>query len=69
MFGSPVKWIEEGEATKGSAFFVLKKLDATKTKATVVFAYPIEGLVGTAVFGRSSPDDEWRLETANVSER
>jgi hypothetical protein len=69
MFGSPVKWIEEGEATKGSAFFVVTKLAATKTKATVGFAYPIEGLVGTAVFARSSPSDEWRLEKANVAER
>jgi hypothetical protein len=69
MFGSPVKWIAEGEATKGSAFFVVTKLAATKTKATVAFAYPVEGLVGTAVFGRSSAVDEWRLESANVSER
>jgi hypothetical protein len=69
MFGSPVKWIDEGEATKGSAYFTLTKLEATKTKATVAFTYPIEGLVGTAVFGRSSLSDEWRLETANVSEK
>jgi len=69
MFGSPVKWIDEAEATKGSAYFKLTTLAATKTKATVAFAYPIEGLVGTALFGRSSPSDEWRLETVNVSER
>lgn len=69
MFGSPVKWIEEREATKGTAYFVLTKLSATKTKATVGFSYPIEGLVGTAVFGRSSGSNEWRLENANVSER
>ncbi len=69
MFGSPVKWIEASEATRGSAYFVLTKLEATQTKASVSFAYPIEGLVGTAVFGRSSPGDEWKLQTANVAER
>ena len=69
MFGSPVKWIDEREATKGTAFLSVTKLEATKTTATLVFAYPIEGVVGTAVFKRSSPTDEWRLETSNVAER
>ena len=69
MFGSPVKWIDEREATKGTAFFTVTKLAATKTKASVAFTYPIEGLVGTAVFARSSLSDAWRLESANVSER
>ena len=44
MFGSPVKWISDAEATKGTAFFVLTKLAATKTKATIGFTYPVEGL-------------------------
>jgi len=69
MFGSPVKWIDEKDATKGTAYFVVTKLAATKTKATVTFTYAIEGITGTAVFGRSSASDEWRLETANVAER
>jgi hypothetical protein len=69
MFGSPVKWIDEAEATKGTAYLVVTRLGATKTKATIAFTYPVEGIAGTAVFGRSSPRDEWRLETASVAEK
>lgn len=69
MFGSPVKWIDEKEATKGTAYLMVTKLTATKTKATATFTYPVEGITGTAVFGRSSVTDEWRLENASVAER
>lgn len=69
MFGSPVVWIAEADAKKGSAYFTVTKLEATKTKATVAFAYPVEGVVGTAVFKRSAPTDTWRLESATVAER
>lgn len=69
MFGSPVKWIDEKEATKGTAYFTLTKLEATKTTATIGFTYPIEGLVGMALFKRSSSSDDWRLESASVAER
>ncbi len=69
MFGSPAVWIDEADAKKGSAFFTLTKMVATKTKTTVSFAYPIEGIVGTAVFAHSPGDREWRLERATVGER
>lgn len=72
MFGSPVTWIDEAEAKKGTAFFTITKIEATKTKATVTFAYPVEGVVGTALFkptiGRHHARD-WRLERASVAER
>jgi hypothetical protein len=69
MFGSPVSWIDEGEAKKGTAFFTITKLEATKTKATLAFTYPIEGVVGTATFARVSGTAEWRLERSDVHER
>jgi hypothetical protein len=69
MFGSSVVWIDESEAKKGSAFFLVTKLSATKTTAVVGFAFPIEGVVGTATFGRPSSIEEWRLDTASVGER
>lgn len=69
MFGSPVSWIDESEAKKGSAFFTITKLEATKTKATLAFTYPIEGVVGTATFARVSGTTEWRLENSDVHER
>lgn len=67
MFGSPVSWIDESEAKAGTAFLRVTRLDATKTKATAEFAYPIEGVKGTATFKRSGR--EWQLEQARVSER
>lgn len=69
MFGSSVVWIDQSEAKKGSAFFLVTKLSATKTKAVIGFSYPIEGVVGTATFGRASSNEEWRLDTASVGER
>jgi hypothetical protein len=69
MFGSPVVWIDEADAKKGTAFFRVTKLDATKTKATVSFAYPVEGVTGTAVFEHTSLPELWRLESATVAER
>jgi hypothetical protein len=68
MFGSPVVWIDEAEAKKGTAFLALSKLEATKTKASVSFAYPIEGIRGSASFKRSSPSEAWRLDSASVAE-
>ena len=68
MFGSPVVWISEADAKKGTAFLRLTKLEATKTKATVSFAYPIEGVAGSAVFKRTSLPEAWRLESASVAE-
>ena len=69
MFGSPVVWIDEADAKKGTAFFRLTKLEATKTKAAVSFAYPVEGVAGSAVFKRASRAEAWRLESATVAER
>lgn len=67
MFGSPVVWIDEPEAKPGTAFLKLSKLDATRTRATLSFSYPIEGLMGVVVFRKSGED--WRIEKASVSER
>jgi hypothetical protein len=69
MFGSPVVWIDEAEAKKGTAFFTITKLEATKTKATVSFAYPVEGVAGTATFKHALGTEPWRLENASVAER
>jgi len=68
MFGSKVVWISEAEAKKGTAFLAISSVVATRTKATVSFSYPIEGVAGTAMFARSGPD-EWRLEKATASQR
>lgn len=69
MFGSPVSWIDEKDAKKGSAYFTVTKLEATKTKGIVAFTYPIEGVAGTATFKRIVGTPEWRLEKADVHER
>jgi hypothetical protein len=69
MFGSPVAWIDESDARKGTAFFTITKLAATKTKATLAFTYPIEGVVGAATFARVTGTTEWRLESSDVHER
>ena len=53
----------------GTAFFTLSKLEATATTATVAFAYPIEGIAGTAVFKHTGLHEAWRLESASVVER
>lgn len=68
-FGSKVVWIDEREATKGTAFFRVTGLSATKTKATLSFEYPIEGIVGTATFGRYGGKGAWRLERGDVHEK
>ena len=69
MFGSPVVWIDESAATKGTAFLRITSLAATKTKATLTFEYPIEGVAGTATFDYVDGLHEWRLAHATVSER
>lgn len=68
-FGSPVVWIDEADAKAGTAYFRVTGLTATKTKATLTFEYPIEGVVGTATFGRTGGKGEWRIERADVRER
>lgn len=66
MFGSKVVWIDESEAKKGTAFLRITGLTATKTKATLTFEYPIEGVTGTAHFAHGMND--WRLERGEVRE-
>lgn len=65
MFGSPVLWIDESDAKKGTAFLRIIALVATKTRAVVTFEYPIEGVVGTATFAHQF---DWRLERGEVRE-
>jgi len=68
MFGSPVVWIDEADAKKGTAFLRITALSATKTKATLSFEYPIEGVVGTATFAHVEGLHDWRLERGEVRE-
>ena len=67
MFGSPVVWIDEADAKSGTAFMRITGLTATKTRATLTFEYPIEGVTGTATFAHSF-DTEWRVERGDVRE-
>jgi hypothetical protein len=69
MFGSQVVWIDESEAKKGTAFLRITGLSATKTKATLTFEYPIEGVTGTAAFAHVPSSHDWRLERGEVRER
>jgi hypothetical protein len=67
MFGSPVVWITSSEATRSTAFLALTDLKATRTRATLAFTYPIEGVTGTVTFlhhGKS-----WEIEKSEVKER
>lgn len=67
MFGSPVVWIDESEAKKGTAFLRITSLTATKTKAKLAFEYPIEGVAGAATFAHVSGTN-WRLESGEAHE-
>lgn len=69
MFGSQVVWIDDKDASPGSAFFRITEVSAQKSKATLSFEYPIEGVVGTATFTRSDEKSAWRLESSDVHER
>jgi hypothetical protein len=69
MFGSPVIWIDESEATKGTAFLRITELSATKTRATLSFEYPVEGVTGAATFANAPSSHDWRLERGEVRER
>lgn len=69
MFGSTVVWIDESEAKKGTAFLRITALTATKTKATLSFEYPIEGVKGTATFAHVPNTHDWRLERGEVREQ
>ena len=67
MFGSPVVWINEADAKSGTAFMRITGLTATKTRATLTFEYPIEGVTGTATYAHSF-GTEWRVEHGDVRE-
>ncbi len=67
MFGSTVLWIDEADAKSGTAFFRITKLSATKTKATLTFEYPIEGVRGSVTFAQRF--GEWRYESGEVREK
>jgi len=69
MFGSQVVWIDDAEAKKGVSFLRITSLSASKTKATLTFEYPIEGVLGTATFSRFDGDKDWRLVHGAVRER
>jgi hypothetical protein len=66
MFGSKVVWIDESEAKKGGAFLRITSLTATKTRASLAFEYPIEGVTATVYFAHGFND--WRLERGEVNE-
>lgn len=68
-FGSDVVWIDEADAKAGTAYFRVTGLTATKTKATLTFEYPIEGVLGTATFERTGGKGAFRIARAAVRER
>jgi hypothetical protein len=65
MFGSPVDWIAPVAAREGTAYFEVTGLRATKTMATLEFAYPIEGVVGTVTFRHQGAS--WSIERSQVT--
>jgi hypothetical protein len=67
MFGSPAVWIPPSEATKGTAFLTLTDIKATRTRATLAFAYPIEGVTGTVTFLHQGKS--WEIEKSEVKAR
>lgn len=69
MFGSQVVWIDDKDATAGSAFLRVTSVTAQKSKATLSFEYPVEGVVGAATFTRFDEKSAWRLESSDVHER
>lgn len=68
MFGSEVVYVPRAEAEKKKrAYFEFASLQASATKATLSFRYPIEGVVGKTVFVQRFGD--WQLEHKEVAER
>ena len=63
MFGSPVCVGRCARREAGHGVPDNHEGGATRTKTTVAFAYPVEGIAGSAVFAHRSGPDEWRLET------
>lgn len=68
MFGSPVVWIDASEARTGTAYLTISRLEANKTRATLAFAYPIEGVAGTIRYRRSFSGD-WTVTQGEVHEQ
>jgi hypothetical protein len=67
-FGEPVVYVPiENARGDGQPFFEVPRLHASATRATIHFAYAVEGLVGKAEFKRRH--GEWRLEALTVAER
>jgi hypothetical protein len=48
MFGEDVTWIDRAEAKPGTAYLEITSFAAQKTRVHVEFAYPIEGVRGSA---------------------
>jgi hypothetical protein len=69
MFGSQLVWVDEAAAAAGTAFFRVTSLRASKSRATLAFEYPVEGVIGTATFSRGDGASEWRLVASDVHER
>lgn len=67
MFGSPVVWIEPAEARPGTAYFTITQLQATRTRGTLAFTYPIEGITGSVGFLKHG--DSWEVEKSEIKER
>lgn len=67
-FGEPVRVIPRADAEgKGLAYLEIKKLEIDGTRAQVDFAYPVEGVQGTAKFQKG--DAGWRVESRELHER
>ena len=47
----------------------LDRAGGSKTKATLTFDYPVEGVIGTATFAHVPVLNNWKLERGEVRER
>jgi hypothetical protein len=64
-FGTPVVYVEAARPSEPA--LEITRLRSTKTRATIEFAYAVEGVSGHAVFVRRH--GEWRLEDRTLVER
>lgn len=68
MFGNPVVYVARSEAEqKKLPYFELTRLESGATKTRIEFRYPVEGVVGHAVFVKRG--ESWFLEEKEVAER
>jgi hypothetical protein len=67
MFGDPIVWIDAAAAKDGAPYFELTSIQATSRRVLITFAYPVEGVRGSAEFAKRG--DQWSLDTHSVAEK